>query len=139
MVDHNTTSATQEVQMKVFNEDTPIYLQLRRHIEELILNGHLKEEEAIPSIRIMARDYSINPLTVGNALSALMEEGILYKKRGVGIFVTPGARQQIIIDRSGDFIEEKLKPILQMARQLELPRDNIQEIINEIYGGKDVR
>lgn len=125
--------------MKVFNEDTPIYLQLRRHIEELILNGHLKEEEAIPSIRIMARDYSINPLTVGNALSALMEEGILYKKRGVGIFVTPGARQQIIINRSGDFIEEKLKPILQMARQLELPRDNIQEIINEIYGGKDVR
>ncbi len=139
MVDHITTSATQEVKMKVFNEDTPIYLQLRRHIEELILNGHLKEEEAIPSIRIMARDYSINPLTVGNALSALMEEGILYKKRGVGIFVTPGARQQIIINRSGDFIEEKLKPILQMARQLELPRDNIQEIINEIYGGKDVR
>jgi len=125
--------------MKVFNEDTPIYLQLRRHIEELILNGHLREEEAIPSIRIMARDYSINPLTVGNALSALMEEGILYKKRGVGIFVTTGARQQIIVNRSGDFIEEKLKPVLQMARQLELPQANIQEIINEIYGGKDVR
>lgn len=125
--------------MKVFNEDTPIYLQLRRHIEERILNGHLKEEEAIPSIRIMAKDYSINPLTVGNALSALMEEGILYKKRGVGIYVSTGARQLIINVRSGAFIDEKLKPILQMARQLELPQATILELINEIYGGNDVR
>ncbi len=64
----STTSAKQEVEMKVFNTDTPIYLQLRRHIEERILSGHLKEDEAIPSIRTLARDYSINPLTVGNAL-----------------------------------------------------------------------
>lgn len=125
--------------MKVFNEDTPIYLQLRRQIEERILSGHLKEEEALPSIRIMARDYGINPLTVGNALGALMEEGILYKKRGVGIFVSPCAREMIIKMRSSDFIAEKLKPVLLLARQLELSRQSVEEILNEIYGGENVR
>jgi len=139
LVDHITTSAKQEVEMKVFNTDTPIYLQLRRHIEERILSGHLKEDEAIPSIRTLARDYSINPLTVGNALGALMEEGILCKKRGVGIFVCPDARQKIIQTRRTSFIEEELKPALVMARQLELSKDAMQNLIMEIYGGEDVR
>ncbi len=125
--------------MKVFNTDTPIYLQLRRHIEERILSGHLKEDEAIPSIRNMARDYSINPLTVGNALGALMEEGILCKKRGVGIFVCPEARQKIIQMRRISFIEEELKPAIQMARQLELSKEAMQNLIMEVYGGEDVR
>ncbi len=125
--------------MKLFNEDSPVYLQLRRHIEERILNGHLKDEEAIPSIRIMAKDYSINPLTVGNALSALIDAGILYKKRGVGIFVSPGARQLIIKIRSNDFISEKLEPILRMAKQLEIAEETIITTISKIYGGNDVR
>jgi len=139
MVDHNTMTATQEAIMKLFNEDSPVYLQLRRHIEERILNGHLKDEEAIPSIRIMAKDYSINPLTVGNALSALIDAGILYKKRGVGIFVSPGARQLIIKIRSNDFISEKLEPILRMAKQLEIAEETIITTISKIYGGNDVR
>lgn len=121
--------------MKLFNEATPIYLQLRLHIEERILSGILKDEEAIPSLRTMARDYNLNPITVGNAVSVLVDEGILTKKRGVGIFVAPKARQLIIGKRSKDFIAEKLEPTLKLARQLELPKQQLISIINNLYGG----
>ena len=60
-------------------------------------------------------------------------------KRKVGIFVSPCAREKIIKMRSGDFIAEKLKPVLLLARQLELSRQSVEEIISEIYGGEDVR
>jgi len=120
--------------MKLLNDDLPIYLQLRKHIEERILNRHIQEEEAVHSIRNLAREYQINPVTVGNALSALMEEGILFKKRGVGIFVSPQARSLIISLRSKSFISEKLEPILRSAKQLELSKDSIINLLNTIYG-----
>ncbi|HNX37994.1 MAG TPA: GntR family transcriptional regulator [Candidatus Cloacimonadota bacterium] len=121
--------------MKLFNEDSPIYIQLRKHIQELILNRVLQEEDAIPSLRVMARDYSLNPITVANAVGALVEEGILYKKRGVGIYVSPGAREHIISHRSETFVRETLEPALKMANQLEIPRERIDEIIESVYGG----
>lgn len=121
--------------MKLFNEATPIYLQLRLHIEERILSGILKDEDPIPSLRIMARDYNLNPITVGNALSALVEEGILQKKRGVGIFVAPGAKDRIISNRGQDFITEKLEPTLKLAKQLQFPKQQIISIIDTLYGG----
>ena len=123
--------------MKIFNEEAPIYLQLRKHIEELILDRVLPEEAAIPSIRIMARDYELNPITIGNALSSLVDEGVLHKKRGVGIFVSRGARELIISERGKDFITDSLKPVLKKARQLELAREEVIELTNAIYGGKD--
>lgn len=122
--------------MKLLNDDLPIYLQLRKHIEERILNRYLNEEEAVPSIRIMAKDYQINPITVANALSSLVDEGILYKKRGVGMFVAFGARAKIIHLRSASFISEKLEPTLRYARQLELSQDTLITLINTIYGEK---
>lgn len=123
--------------MKIFNAEAPIYLQLRQHIEELILDKALQEEEAIPSIRVMSRDYKLNPITVGNALSSLVDEGILYKKRGVGMYVSPNARQLIIATRGKDFVKEKLEPVLVNARQLEVPKEELYRIIDDIYGGKD--
>lgn len=123
--------------MKQFNEDTPIYIQLRKHIEELILNRVLNDEDPIPSLRIMARDFKLNPITVGNAVNALAETGVLYKKRGVGIYVSPGAREQLIRSRGKDFITERLKPVLKMARQLELSKALILELVETLYGGSD--
>lgn len=123
--------------MKIFNDEAPLYLQLRKHIEELILEKALSEEAAIPSIRTLAGDYKLNPVTVGNALSSLVEEGVLYKKRGVGIYVSPGARRLIITMRSQDFITEKLEPVLRKAQQLELPKAEIIKLTETIYGGKD--
>ncbi|GAB1468581.1 GntR family transcriptional regulator [Candidatus Cloacimonadota bacterium] len=123
--------------MTMFNQETPIYLQLRKHIEERILSGILSDEEAIPSLRSMARDYSLNPITVSNALSALVDEGVLYKKRGLGIFVAAGARQLIIKMRSKDFISETLEPIIRSAQQLDIPKQQIIELTDTIYGGNN--
>ncbi|PKN73139.1 MAG: GntR family transcriptional regulator [Candidatus Cloacimonetes bacterium HGW-Cloacimonetes-3] len=123
--------------MKMFNEDSPLYLQLRKHIEELILSGVLCDNDAMPSLRNMAKDYSLNPITVSNAIGALVDEAILYKKRGVGIYVSPGARKLIISTRSKDFITETLQPTILMAKQLDLPKQQITTIIDTIYGGKD--
>lgn len=123
--------------MKQFNEDSPIYIQLRKHIEELILNRVLNDEDPIPSLRIMARDYNLNPITVGNAVNALAELGVLYKKRGVGIYVSPGARDHLLETRGKDFITEKLKPVLKMAKQLELSKTMIMELIETLYGDSD--
>ncbi len=123
--------------MNIFNNETPLYLQLRKHIEELILERTLAESAAIPSIRNLARDYNLNPITVANALGSLVEEGILYKQRGVGIYVAEGARELIITRRSGDFITEKLEPVLKKARQLELPLEQIIKLTESIYGGSD--
>jgi len=121
--------------MKLFNDESPMYLQLRRHIEERILERYLRDDQAIPSLRIMARDYSLNPITVANALSALIEEGILYKKRGVGIFVAIGAREAIIKARGESFLSGELLPVLQKARQLEIPKDKVTDILDQTYGG----
>lgn len=123
--------------MKVFTDEAPIYLQLRKHIEELILERTLPEEAPIPSIRNMARDYQLNPITVGNALSSLVEEGVLNKKRGVGTFVSKGARELIISERSKDFFSDQLEPLIRKARQLELSKGKVIELINTVYGGKD--
>ncbi|NLO11022.1 MAG: GntR family transcriptional regulator [Candidatus Cloacimonetes bacterium] len=124
--------------MKIFNDDSPLYLQLRRHIEELILERHLQDGQVIPSIRVMSADYGVNPLTVSNALGALVEEGILYKKRGVGIFVASGARSAIIAARAQDFIATQLQSTLIKARQLDIPKDAVTKLLNETYGGSDV-
>ncbi len=120
--------------MRIFTDDSPIYLQLRQHIEELILDRTLTEDEAIPSLRTMARDYNLNPITIGNALSSLVEEGILHKRRGVGFFVSPDARKLIISMRGKDFLTEKLEPVLKNARQLELPKEQIIQLTERIYG-----
>ncbi|MCB5224922.1 MAG: GntR family transcriptional regulator [Candidatus Cloacimonadaceae bacterium] len=123
--------------MNIFNNDSPLYLQLRKHIEEQILEKRIPEEAAIPSIRELARQYQLNPLTVGNALGSLVDEGVLYKRRGVGFFVAKGARGLIIKNRSGAFVEEELKPAFQRARQLEIPFKEVLEMIETIYGEKD--
>ncbi len=123
--------------MKIFNDEAPIYLQLRKHIEELILERTLPEEAQIPSIRVMAREFQLNPITVGNALSSLVDEGVLYKRRGVGIFVAKGSRELIISERGKDFITGSLEPVLKKARQLDLAKETVIELTNAIYGGKD--
>ena len=89
--------------MNTFKDDVPIYLQLRQQIEEQILARALKEDEQLKSLRVLAAEYRINPLTAGKAITALVEEGVLYQKRGIGVFVAPEAREMIIKSRKDSF------------------------------------
>lgn len=113
----------------------PIYLQLRQQIEEQILARVLKEEDQVKSLRILAAEYRINPLTAGKAITTLVDEGILYQKRGIGIFVAPKARELIIKSRKDSFIKDTLEPALRLARSYDIPKEEIIIKTNDIYGG----
>ncbi len=120
--------------MKVFKDDSPIYLQLRAYIEEAILTQALKENESLPSLRVMAKEYNLNPITISNAINMLEDEGILFKKRGIGIFVQENARSIIISKKGSEFLKEELALGIKKAKLLEIPKKNVVNLVNEIYG-----
>ncbi len=120
--------------MKIFREDQPIYLQLRDHIEDAILSGTIAENDALPSLRTMAKDYNLNPITIANALSSLVEEEVLFKKRGIGIFVSEHAREKIILHRKDGFLKSQIIEVIKKAKMLEIKKALLIEKINQIYG-----
>jgi GntR family transcriptional regulator len=86
-------------------EGAPIYRQLRDRVIALILEGALKEGDAVPSVRQVAADFRINPLTVMKAYQALADEGLLEKRRGLGMFVSQGAHAALHKDERTRFLE----------------------------------
>ncbi len=88
-------------------DDQPIYRQLRDRIVALILENALAEGEAIPSARTVAAEYRINPLTVLKAYQELAEEGLVENRRGIGLFVNPGARERLLKDERRRFLQDE--------------------------------
>ena len=118
------------------NSDKSIYVQIAEIIENDILMGHLKEEEQSPSTNQFAKVYQINPATAGKGLNILVDEGILYKKRGIGMFVAEGARKKIVKKRQGSFFKEILPDIMVEANRLEITKEEIMEFIEKYKGGE---
>lgn len=118
------------------SSDKSIYIQIAEMIENEIILGNLKDEEQAPSTNQFAKIYNINPATAGKGLNLLVEEGILYKKRGIGMFVSEGGRKKIINKRQSIFYKEVLPQIIEEADRLEIPLDEIIDRIKEIKGGK---
>lgn len=113
------------------NSDKSIYVQIAETIENEILSGNLKEEDQAPSTNQFAKIYQINPATAGKGLNLLVEEGILYKKRGLGMFVSPGARKSVLKKRQGAFLQETLPEIIAEAERLEISTEEIIEYIEK--------
>jgi len=111
---------------KSFDDSSPPFLQIKERIEDQIINGGLKADEQVPSTTQIVQFYKINHITVSKGVNLLVEEGILYKKRGVGIFVSKGARKMLIEKRQESFVTQYLKPMLVEARKLGI---NIKELI----------
>lgn len=106
-----------------WNDSVPIYRQLRDRVVAMILDGELKEGEAVPSVRQVAVDYQINPLTVSKAYQDLVDENLLEKRRGLGLFVGEGARERLLQLERERFLREEW-PLLRarLARlDLDLP------------------
>lgn len=118
------------------SSDKSIYVQIAEIIENDILLGNLKEEEQAPSTNQFARVYQINPATAGKGLNVLIEEEILYKKRGIGMFVAEGARKKIIKKRQSIFFKEILPEIMREANRLEVPVEEIIKFVEEFRGGE---
>jgi len=90
-----------------WNEDQPIYRQLRDRVVAMILEGVLGDGDALPSVRNVAAEYRLNPLTVLKGYQELVDEGLVEKKRGRGMFVTDGAQKQLLKDERQRFLEKE--------------------------------
>ncbi|HLR01314.1 MAG TPA: GntR family transcriptional regulator [Virgibacillus sp.] len=117
-----------------FNADKPIYMQVRELIEDQIIHKQLNEGDQSPSINQLVHYYKINHATVSKGINQLVDEKILYKKRGIGMFVAAGARKKILKHRRQSFIEEHIVTLVQEADKLEISTDEILTYINEAKG-----
>jgi len=110
-------------------EDKSIYLQISQMIETDILRGILLEEERVPSTNELAKLYTINPATAAKGINILVDSEILYKKRGIGMFVAPGAVEKIRSRRRLEFYEHRLKELLAEAKSLGITKEELVEQI----------
>lgn len=111
------------------NEQTSLYLQIAKMLEDGILRGIYREEEQVPSTNELARSYHINPATGAKGINQLVEEGILYKRRGIGMFVAPGAAQRIMEKRRAAFYEQYILPLAAEARHLGLTQEELTAML----------
>lgn len=110
--------------------EKPIFLQLAEAVEDNILKGIYAEETQIPSTTEVSVTLKVNPATVNRGVNLLVDEGIIYKKRGVGMFVSSGARQKILDRRRQSFYERYLQPLLEEARALGFTREDVIHMLN---------
>lgn len=114
---------------ELLSQNKSIYLQVGEMIETDILRGILLEEERVPSTNELARLYTINPATAAKGINLLVDEGILYKKRGLGMFVAEGAKEHIIEKRRDAFYENYVRGLLEEAQSLGISREQLVEMI----------
>ncbi len=117
-----------------FDQKTPIYQQLAESIRQDILSGALPEETAIPSIRQISSEYSLNPQTVLNATQLLIQEGLLEKRRGLGLFVEKKAQKQLNKSASERFKSETIQSLVEEARLLAISKTDLIDLIQINYG-----
>ena len=120
--------------MKPFHQDKPIYLQIREKIEDQIVNGQLKEGDQAPSTNQLVSFYKINHATVSKGVNQLVEEGILYKKRGIGMFVAEGAKSKLVQKRKEAFVDHYVVGLVQEADNLGISEREIMEFIKQVKG-----
>ena len=108
-----------------WNDDLPIYRQLRDRVVAMMLEGVLNDGDALPSVRNVAAEYRLNPLTVLKGYQELVDEGLVEKKRGRGMFVTEGARKQLLKDERRRFIEKEWPLVAATIVRLGLSRDDL--------------
>tara|TARA_B100001939_G_scaffold348208_1_gene374054 strand:- start:11137 stop:11517 length:381 start_codon:yes stop_codon:yes gene_type:complete len=108
-----------------WKNDQPIYLQLKEQVRTMIMEGTLGEGEALPSVRKVAVEYQINPITASKAYSELVDEGLVEKRRGLGMFVIEGARNKLLQAEQEKFLTTEWPEILQRIRRLGLDLDRL--------------
>ncbi len=111
------------------DDSRPIFLQLAEQIEDEILAGVLPEESQVPSTNEFAAFHRINPATAGKGVNLLVDDGILYKKRGIGMFVSAGARDRLLAKRREGFRTEFVAPLVREAQNLGITIDQLTDMI----------
>lgn len=116
----------------MFDDRSPIYLQIAEGIKNDVLSGTLEEDSQVMSTNQYAAYYQINPATAAKGFAQLVDEGVLYKKRGIGMFVTPDAREKLRAQRRESFFADVVEPMLAEARRIGV---SVEEIRKHLDGG----
>jgi len=115
----------------MIDEGRALFLQIAESVEDSILAGALAEESQAPSTNELASFYRINPATAAKGIAMLTDKGVLYKRRGIGMFVSPGARELLLGERRAAFADRFLDPLLAEARTLGLGPDDLARLLSE--------
>ena len=108
-----------------WNDNQPIYRQLRDRVVAMILEGVLKEGDPLPSVRTVAADYRVNPLTVLKGYQELVDEQLVESRRGLGMFVNTGARERLLQNERKNFLKERWPEIYATIRRLGLNAEDL--------------
>ena len=119
-----------------WKDDQPIYRQLRDRVVSLLMEGAYKEGEAIPSVRQVSSECRINHLTVSKAYQELVEQGLLEKRRGLGMFVIPGARKKILESERDKFLTNELPGFIKRMRQLGISKEQLIKQLEQTGEGE---
>lgn len=116
---------------EILTQEKSIYIQISEMIENDILRDIILEEERVPSTNELAKLYSINPATAAKGINILVDSGILYKKRGIGMFVSKGAKTKIMETRKEQFFDNYVKTLLAEAESLGITKEELIKMIEE--------
>lgn len=116
-----------------FNNDSPLYRQIAEQIEEGIFTGVFPPGSQVPSTTEISRQFNINPATVLKGMNQLVASGLIEKKRGLGMFVTPSAPAQITEKRQSEFFEHYVAQFITEAQQLNLTKNDLIALIERGY------
>ena len=115
-----------------WNDNAPIYRQLKDRVVSMMLDGVLKPGDALPSVRQIAAEYQLNPITVSRAYQELADEALVEKRRGLGMYMTDGARDKLLSSERERFLREEWPLVLERIQRLGL---NPDELMRAAKGG----
>ena len=125
------------VERMIFTNDKAIYIQMADRLCDEILAGKYKDDDRIPSVREYAVMLEVNANTAVKAYDELSRANIIYNKRGLGYFVTPGAKKQILKERKQEFMKERLPELFRQMQLLDITMDDVAEAYNQIKSVKE--
>jgi GntR family transcriptional regulator len=108
-----------------WSDSTPIYRQLKERVVAMVLDGELKSGDALPSVRQVAADYQLNPITVSRAYQELADEALVEKRRGLGMYVIDGAREKLLASERERFLKEEWPQVLARIERLGLKPEQL--------------
>jgi GntR family transcriptional regulator len=138
ILQYNTTSTDhhpfhQGPDMQIgWNDNTPIYRQLKERVVGMMLDGVLRAGDALPSVRQIAAEYQLNPITVSRAYQELVDDNLVEKRRGIGMYVTEGASEKLLASERERFVREEWPAMIERIRRLGL---NVDELMRAAQTG----
>ena len=117
-----------------WNDSQPIYWQLKERTIAMILDGTLAEGDALPSVRTVASDFQLNPITVSKSYQALVDDELVEKRRGLGMFVRAGARRKLTDSERQKFLQEEWPAMVTRIQQLGLDLNELLQSLKEKEG-----